>query len=276
MLSEIIIISIVQQANSTSEINFLRFMKIFPDDPLSRRLRNPVSALTAYDYPTARICDDCGVQIVLVGDSLGMVVAGNPDTTSVTLEQMVYHTEMVRRGVRRAVLVSDLPARTYDEPGQALDSARRLVAAGADAVKLEGGTEKIDAVRAITGAGIALCGHLGMLPQQVQEEGGYKKKGKTDGEAAGLLESARALEEAGAFAIILESVVPAVAERITAALRIPTIGIGSGDGCDGQIRVIHDVIGAFPWFVPPFAKTYGDVAGVIRNSVNAFIADLER
>lgn len=245
-------------------------MKTFPPHPLTDRLRRPVTAITAYDYPAARLCDEAGIQLILVGDSLGMMVAGHPDTTSVTLDQMAYHTEIVRRGVNRAVLVSDLPIHTYDTPEEALRSARRLVEAGADAVKLEGGLGQVEKVAAIVGAGIPLCAHLGMLPQRVREEGGYKKKGKSAGEAARLVEAALALEEAGAFAVVLESVVAEVAAEMTRRLRIPTIGIGSGWDCDGQVRVLHDVIGAYPWFVPPFAKVHGNVAGVIRDSLRAY------
>jgi 3-methyl-2-oxobutanoate hydroxymethyltransferase len=241
---------------------------------LSDRLFPPISAITAYDYPTARICDEAGVQLILVGDSLGMMVAGCEDTTSVTLDQMVYHTTIVRRGVTRAVVVADLPIHTYDTPAEALASARRLIEAGAEAVKLEGGLDQIPQIEAIVGAGIPLCGHLGMLPQHVREEGGYKKKGRSEAEAKSLVEAGLALESAGVFAIVLESVVADVAAEMTARLRIPTIGIGSGHRCDGQVRVVHDVTGAFPWFLPPFAKTHGNVAEVTRNAVSAFLGEV--
>lgn len=241
---------------------------------LSDRLLPPISAITAYDYPTARICDEAGVQLILVGDSLGMMVAGCEDTTSVTLDQMVYHTTIVRRGVTRAVVVADLPIHTYDTPAEALASARRLIEAGAEAVKLEGGLDQIPQIEAIVGAGIPLCGHLGMLPQHVREEGGYKKKGRSEAEAKSLVEAGLALESAGVFAIVLESVVADVAAEMTARLRIPTIGIGSGHRCDGQVRVVHDVTGAFPWFLPPFAKTHGNVAEVTRNAVSAFLGEV--
>jgi 3-methyl-2-oxobutanoate hydroxymethyltransferase len=241
---------------------------------LSDRLFPPISAITAYDYPTARICDEAGVQLILVGDSLGMMVAGCEDTTSVTLDQMVYHTTIVRRGVTRAVVVADLPIHTYDTPAEALASARRLIEAGAEAVKLEGGLDQIPQIEAIVGAGIPLCGHLGMLPQHVREEGGYKKKGRSEAEAKSLVEAGLVLESAGVFAIVLESVVADVAAEMTARLRIPTIGIGSGHRCDGQVRVVHDVTGAFPWFLPPFAKTHGNVAEVTRNAVSAFLGEV--
>ena len=247
----------------------------FPSpDFLRTRLSEPVTAITAYDYPTARICDEAGVQMILVGDSLGMVVAGNEDTTSVTLDHMVYHTEMVRRGVKDAVIVSDLPYATYDDPEMTLESSRRLIAAGADAVKLEGGLRQIPKLVRLREEGIAVCAHIGMLPQRVREEGGYRKKGKSDHEANTLITAAESLEQAGAFAIVLESVVADVATEITEKLSIPTIGIGSGTKCGGQIRVIHDVIGAYPWFVPPFATVYGDVAGVVRKSIESFIRDI--
>jgi len=241
---------------------------------LSDRLSPPISAITAYDYPTARICDEAGVQLILVGDSLGMMVAGYEDTTSVTLDQMVYHTTIVRRGVTRAVVVADLPIHTYDTPAEALASARRLIEAGAEAVKLEGGLDQIPQIEAIVCAGIPLCGHLGMLPQHVREEGGYKKKGRSEAEAKSLVEAGLALESAGVFAIVLESVVADVAAEMTARLRIPTIGIGSGHRCDGQVRVVHDVTGAFPWFLPPFATTHGNVAEVTRNAVSAFLGEV--
>lgn len=249
-------------------------MKILPSHPLTDRLHPPVTAITAYDYPFARLCDEAGVQIILVGDSLGMMVAGYEDTTSVTLDQMAYHTEIVRRGVRRAVLVADLPIHTYDTPDQAVRSGRRLMEAGADAVKLEGGFDQVEKVAALVADGIPLCAHLGMLPQRVREEGGYKKKGKSPVEAEQLVEAALALEEAGAFAIVLESVVAEVAAEMTRRLRIPTIGIGAGDQCDGQIRVLHDVIGAFPWFVPPFATVHGNVAEVVRDSLRAYLEEV--
>jgi len=242
---------------------------------LLQRLTAPVSAITAYDYPGARIADESGIQLILVGDSLGMVVAGNPDTTSVTLEQMAYHTEMVVRGAPNAVVVSDLPIQTYRSPGETLESARVLMDAGAEAVKLEGGFGQLEKVAILSANDIPLMGHLGMLPQRVQQEGGYRKKGKTDEEADQLVKAAVALESAGAFSVVLESVVPEVAGRITDAIGIPTIGIGSGQDCSGQIRVLHDVIGSFPWFVPPFAKVYGNVAGEMQRALEAYAEELE-
>ncbi|MCB1093528.1 MAG: 3-methyl-2-oxobutanoate hydroxymethyltransferase [Verrucomicrobiae bacterium] len=244
------------------------------------RLQRPLNAgqrlvtLTAYDYPTARLVDEAGVDLVLVGDSLGMVFAGLPDTTGVTMEHMLYHTTVVARGVRQALLVADLPFRSYETPEETVRNGRRLIDAGAHAVKLEGGAEQLPQLEALRDAGIPTVGHIGMLPQHVREEGGYKKKGKTSPEAERLVDSARALEAVGVGAIVLESIVPSVAKRITEAIRIPTIGIGSGPDCDGEIRVIHDVIGAFPWFVPPFAKPEADVAGDIRGAIAAYAAEV--
>lgn len=236
--------------------------------------RNRVVALTAYDYPTARILDEAGVDLILVGDSLGMVFAGTPDTTSVTMEQMIYHTSVVRRGVHNALLVSDLPSHSYDTVAEAVTNAQRLVAAGADAVKLEGGLAVIDQVKAVLASGIPVTGHIGMLPQSLHREGGYKKKGKTEPEIASLLEDARVLEEAGVFAIVLESIVPAVATLITRSLSIPTVGIGAGSGCTGEIAVVHDLTGFYPWFTPPFARPKADFAGQLRHAAEAYAAEV--
>ncbi|MEQ1842432.1 MAG: 3-methyl-2-oxobutanoate hydroxymethyltransferase, partial [Verrucomicrobiales bacterium] len=256
-----------------SKNDFIHSMKA--PDSLSSRLRPPVSAIAAYDYPSARLCDEAGIQIILVGDSLGMVVAGNPDTTSVTLEQMIYHTAMVRRGVKTAIVVSDFPINTYRTPAETVINGQRLVSAGADAVKLEGLTEQLPNVEALVSAGIQVCAHVGMLPQRVVEEGGYKKKGRTDAEAQDLINASIALEKAGAFAIVLESVVAQVAAEISRCLTIPTIGIGSGSDCDGQIRVLPDVTGGYPWFVPPFARVYGNVAEVTREALKSYIHEID-
>lgn len=231
----------------------------------------PVTMLTAYDYPTARLFDDAGVDALLVGDSLGMVVLGYPDTTHVTMEQMLHHVAAVARAKPKALVIGDLSIGTYPDPETALVNARRLVEAGAEAVKLEGGVRQAAKVKAIVDAGIPVCGHLGMLPQRVLEEGGYKKKGKTPEQSAAILEGALALAEAGAFAIVLESVVPAAAEWITARVPIPTIGIGCGEhNCDGEVSVATDLIGTFPWFVPPFAKPEANLAPQITAAAAAY------
>lgn len=230
-----------------------------------------ITALTAYDYPTARLLDESGIDVILVGDSLGMVVLGFEDTTQVTLADMVHHTRAVARGVKRAVLVADLPIHTYEAPDRALNAARQLMWAGAHAVKLEGGVSHVPQIEAIVDAGIPVMSHIGMLPQSVREEGGYKVKGRTAAEAESLLRDGLAVEAAGAFAVVLEIVAPETARNVTAALQIPTIGIGSGDGCDGEILVTHDLIGLFPWFVPKFVKPEADVAGEMRRAFAAYI-----
>ena len=230
-----------------------------------------ITALTAYDYPTARLLDESGIDIILVGDSLGMVVLGYEDTTQVTLAEMVHHTRAVARGVKRALLVADLPIHTYDTPDQALATSRALMEAGARAVKLEGGVSHVAQIEAIIAEGIPVMGHIGMLPQSVREEGGYKVKGRTQAEAEALVRDALAVENAGAFAVVLEIVNPEAARQITDALKIPTIGIGSGEHCDGQILVTHDLIGLFPWFTPKFVSPEARVADEIRKAAQVFI-----
>lgn len=238
-----------------------------------------ISALTAYDYPTARLLDEENVDIILVGDSLGMVVLGFPDTTHVTLEMMIHHTAAVARGSSRALVISDMPIDSYQTPAQALVTAQALVEAGADAVKLEGGTRQVEKIRTVIQAGIPVIGHHGMLPQRVLEEGGYKKKGKTEEESRAILKGASDLQEAGCFAIVLESIVPELAQKITSQLSIPTIGIGckspSGEQtCDGEVAVITDVIGSYPWFIPPFANPRADVAEEIKRAVRDYSASI--
>jgi 3-methyl-2-oxobutanoate hydroxymethyltransferase len=233
-----------------------------------------VPALTAYDYPTARLLDEAGVPVILVGDSLGMVVLGFPDTTQVTLDDIRHHLAAVARAKPRALVVADLPYHTYQSPDDALANARVLTHAGADAVKLEGGVSVLPEITAIRQAGIAVMAHIGMLPQSVKEEGGYKIKGKSAPERERLLADARAVEKAGAFAVVLELVEPELAREITAAVGIPTIGIGSGPHCGGQILVTHDLVGAFPWFRPKFAVAKADIASAIRGAAEAFVNEV--
>jgi 3-methyl-2-oxobutanoate hydroxymethyltransferase len=230
-----------------------------------------IAALTAYDYPTARLVDEGGVDLILVGDSLGMVVLGYPDTTSVTLADMERHTGAVARGVKEAVVVADLPINTYRTPGDAVSSARRLRSAGAAAVKLEGGAEVLPQVRALVADGIPVLAHLGMLPQKILEEGGYKVKGRDAAEADAIRRDALAVQEAGAFAVVLEIVTPGLAAEISGLLQIPTIGIGSGDGCDGQILVLHDLVGLFPWFRPKFAVARAELAPPLTAAVRDYV-----
>lgn len=229
-----------------------------------------IPALTAYDFPMARLLDECGVPFLLVGDSLGMVMLGYPDTTHVTMDEMVHHTRAAARAKPRALLGADMPYRSYDIEDAAVANAKRLVAAGAEFVKAEGGRGILPEVEAIVAAGIPFCGHLGMLPQHVLEEGGYHIKGKKDAEHQALVEDAKALANAGAFAIVLELVTPPVAKEITGQIPIPTIGIGSGPDCDGQILVTHDLIGTFPWFTPRFVKPRANCAAEIKSAVAAW------
>lgn len=238
--------------------------------------KKPVSCLTGYDFATGKLLDEAGVDLILVGDSLGMVVLGFPDTTHVTMDHMLHHTAAVARGANKALIVGDLPIHSYDTPSDALANAKRLVEAGADAVKLEGGLKQVEKVKAIIDEGIPVFGHMGMLPQRVLTEGGYKKKGKSDNEVDAIIEGCLALEKAGCFAIVLESVVGKSAAKITDTLKIPTIGIGCGIGnCDGEIAVITDVVGAYPWFVPPFATVRADVAGDTKRAAEAYIAEMK-
>ncbi len=232
-----------------------------------------LAVLTAYDYPTARLLDESGLDILLVGDSLGMVVLGFPDTTHVTMEHMLHHTAAVVRGTQRALIVADLPFASYDTTEQAIANARRLIAAGAHAVKLEGGVSHAARIAAIVADGIPVMAHLGMLPQSIREEGSYKLKGKTPESADALLADALAVENAGAFAVVLELVKADVAAQISAALQIPTIGIGSGASCDGQVLVTHDLIGLFPWFTPKFARQHAQVAASIREAATTFLRE---
>lgn len=230
-----------------------------------------IAALTAYDYPMAKLLDEAGIPFIHVGDTLGMVVLGYPDTTHVTMADMAHHVRAVARAKPRALLAADLPIASYDTVEAAVKNARKLVAAGADAVKAEGGREILPQVHAIIAAGIPYCGHLGMLPQHVLEEGGkYHIKGRDDAGRAKLLDDAVALAEAGAFAIVLEIVTPLVAKEITQTISIPTIGIGSGNDCDGQILVTLDLIGAFPWFRPPFVKPRANCAAEIKSAVTTW------
>jgi 3-methyl-2-oxobutanoate hydroxymethyltransferase len=242
--------------------------KVTPADLRAMKARGEkIPSLTAYDYPMTRLLDESGVPLLLVGDSLGMVVLGYPDTTHVTMAEMEHHVRAAARAKPRALLAADLPYHSYQTAADALANSHRLMASGAEAVKAEGGRSILDQVRAVVGAGIPFLGHLGMLPQSVVEEGGYRIKGREDAERDALVADALALEQAGAFGIVLELVTPPVAKAISAALSIPTIGIGSGPDCDGQILVTHDLIGTFPWFTPKFVQPRLRTAENIRAAV---------
>jgi len=234
-----------------------------------------IAALTAYDCPMARLLDEAGVPVILVGDSLSMVVLGFPDTTHVTMADMEHHTRAVARAKPGALIVADLPFRSYETVTDAVTNAKRLVAAGAQAVKAEGGRDIIEQVRAIIGAGVPFCGHLGMLPQHVLEEGGYKVKGKNETEHQALLADADALVSAGAFAMVLELVTRTVAAEITKRIPIPTIGIGAGADCDGQILVTPDLLGMLPWFNLKHVKPKLNAAEQMRTVVREWIEEVK-
>lgn len=248
--------------------------RITPDQIRDMKGREKIPALTAYDFPMTRLLDEAGIPLILVGDSLGMVVLGYNDTTSVTMEEIEHHLRAAARAKPRALLAADLPYRSYEDPVSALKNAQRLVAAGADAVKAEGGRKILPQIEAITGAGIPFIGHLGMLPQSVREEGGYRVKGKVETERDALFADAWALVDAGAFAIVLELVNPPVAAEMTRAVSIPTIGIGSGGDCDGQILVTSDLLGLFPWFTPKFVKPRLNAAGQMKEVITEWRASI--
>jgi 3-methyl-2-oxobutanoate hydroxymethyltransferase len=232
----------------------------------------PITMLTAYDYPTALLVDQSEIDMILVGDSLGMVVHGLPNTLGVTMDMMVLHCQAVARGASRALLVGDMPFLSYQvSTEEAVRNAGRLMAEGnMDAVKLEGGREVAPVVEAILNAGIAVQGHIGLTPQSISKLGGYRAQGKTAEAARRLLDDARALEEAGCFSVVLEAVPDKVAGLISDELSIPTIGIGAGADCDGQVLVTHDLLGLFDRFTPKFVKQYANIADVIREAVAGY------
>lgn len=236
----------------------------------------PIPVLTAVDYPSTRLLDECGLPMILIGDSLGMVTLGYPNTTHVTMADMEHHIRAAARAQPKALLVGDMPYQSLDTPEHSVANARRLVEAGAEAVKAEGGRAIIEQVKVIIAAGIPFVGHLGMLPQSVLIEGGYKIKGRDEAGRLALLEDARALEQAGALAIVLELVTPPVAKEITSTVRIPTIGIGSGPDCDGQVLVTSDLVGMFPWFTPKFIKPRMQGAEQMRAVISEWMKTLPR
>src|SRR6202790_1979727 len=237
-----------------------------------------ITCLTAYDYATARLLDEAGVDILLVGDSLGMVVLGYKSTLPVTLEEMLHHTRAVRRGTRHALLVADMPYGSYhDDAMEAVRHAIRFVKeAGAEAVKIEGGERRMDLIARLVEAEIPVMGHIGLTPQSVNTFGGFRVQGKTEEAGDQLLRDARAVEAAGAFSIVLESIPRELAARITAELRIPTIGIGAGPDCDGQVLVIHDLVGLSFGHKPKFARRYANVGEIISRAAAEYCRDVQQ
>ena len=235
-----------------------------------------ITCLTAYDYPTARLLDEAGVDVILVGDSLGMVVLGHETTLPVTLDEMLHHTRAVRRGTRRALLVADMPYGSYHtDTAESLRNAVRFVKeAGAEAVKVEGGERRLELISRLTEAEIPVMGHVGLTPQSVNALGGYRVQGKTPGAAEQLIRDARAVEASGAFAVVLEAVPRELAAQITQELRIPTIGIGAGPDCDGQILVLHDLLGLTFNQTPKFARQYANLGQIITSAVREYCTDV--
>jgi 3-methyl-2-oxobutanoate hydroxymethyltransferase len=236
----------------------------------------PITMLTTYDYPTALLVDQAGIDILLVGDSLGMVVLGMESTVPVTMDEMIHHCKAVARGARHGLLVGDMPFMSYQaDISEAVRNAGRFLKEGLmDTVKLEGGREVGNTVRAILDAGIPVMGHIGLTPQSASKLGGFRLQGKTAADALRLMDDALALQEAGCYAIVLEAVPSLVAQVISQRLTIPTIGIGAGPDCDGQVLVFHDLIGLFDRFTPKFVRRYADVGSSISAAVHSFAQDV--
>lgn len=242
-----------------------------------KKQHKKISMLTAYDYSTARLFDECNINGILIGDSLGMVIKGDEDTLGVTIDEVIYHTKAVKKGAKNALIVSDMPFLSYHiSVEQAVLNAGRLVKeGGAHAVKLEGGAHVIKQIEAIVNAQIPVMGHLGLTPQSVNAFGGFKVQGKSEETVKKLIEDAKLIEKAGAFAVVLEGIPGKVAEMITDSISIPTIGIGAGKECDGQILVYQDMLGMFDDFVPKFVKQYANTGKVMRDAICEYIEEVE-
>ncbi|MGE4544787.1 MAG: 3-methyl-2-oxobutanoate hydroxymethyltransferase [Pedobacter sp.] len=251
--------------------------KLTIPDIRNRKKGKVISALTAYDYPSAKAVDSAGIDIVLVGDSLGMVVLGYPDTVSVTMEDMIHHTRAVVRGVERALVITDMPFGSYNSSVPvAIKNATRILKEGrADAVKVEGGANMAKTVEALVNAGIPVQGHIGLTPQTASSLGGFKVQGKSADEAKRLIEDARALEAAGCFSIVLEAIPATLGKQISKEIGIPTIGIGAGPDCDGQLLVYHDLLGIYDQFCPKFVKRYADINDCISHALSQFRYEIE-
>jgi 3-methyl-2-oxobutanoate hydroxymethyltransferase len=254
-------------------------MKITVHDFLKKKCeKKKIVMVTAYDFPFGQIADEAGVDAILVGDSVAMVVQGIENTMPVTMDEMIYHTKMVSRAVKSAMVIGDMPYLSYQISIEdaVRNAGRFLKEAGACAVKLEGGREVADVVRAMIHAEIPVMGHIGLTPQAVYRMGGYKVQGKTAEAAQRLIEDAKMLEEAGAFSLVLEAIPAELAGKITAAVSIPTIGIGAGSDCDGQVLVIHDMLGLFDRFTPKFVKKYADLKKDAVNALSQYKNEVEK
>jgi 3-methyl-2-oxobutanoate hydroxymethyltransferase len=240
-----------------------------------KRRGEKIAALTAYDFFTAKVMDEVGLELILVGDSLGMAVLGYENTLPVTMEEMLHHTRAVARAKPKALVVADMPFMSYSSVRQAQQNAGRFIQAGAEAVKLEGGEPVIEQVLALVANGIPVLGHIGLLPQSILETGGYKIQGRKPETAERLLKDAKLLEQAGVFAIVVECTVAEVARKITESVSVPTIGIGAGAGCDGQVLVSNDMLGQFTWFTPKHVKRYANLAEEMRKAFAAYKREVE-
>ena len=267
--------SIIPNGNSAKVTvpELLQRKSLAADSPNKKK----ITCLTAYDYPTARLVDEAGVDVVLVGDSVAMVVLGYESTLPLTMDEALHHTKAVRRGVQRALVVADMPFGTYQgDINEALKNAVRFVKeAGAEAVKVEGGERRLEVIARLTESEIPVMGHVGLTPQSVNAMGGYRVQGKTERAAEQLLRDARAVEAAGAFSIVLEGIPRELATEITKSVRIPTIGIGAGPDCDGQILVLHDLLGLTFQEPPKFARRYANVGEVISQAVREYCSDVQ-
>lgn len=253
--------------------------KINPSDLRHKKERHEaITMLTAYDYPTAAIMDEAGVDAILVGDSLGMVVLGYPNTLPVTMEDMLHHCKAVARGAKWALRIGDMPFMSYQVSIQEAvrNAGRFLQEAAMDAVKLEGGKERVEVIRMIISAGIPVMGHIGLTPQSLHQLGGFRPQGRHAHEAVRLLEDALYLQDAGCFSLVLESVPAQLASYISQQLDIPTIGIGAGAGCDGQVLVTHDLLGLFDRFTPRFVKRYANLGQMMKNAFEQYCQDVHR
>src|SRR4030066_2138411 len=253
--------------------------KITPVDiQKMKREGKKITMLTAYDYPMARLEDRAGIEIILVGDSLGMTVLGYENTVPVTMDEMIHHTKAVTRGARYALIIGDMPFRSYNtsERDAILNAGRFLQEGGADAVKLEGGASVKETVRAIVRAGIPVMGHIGLTPQTISMLGGFKVQGKDAQAAQKIIDDALSLEEAGGFSVLLEAIPAPIAKRVTERLNVPTIGIGAGVHCDGQVLVVHDMLGLFDRFTPKFAKRYVHLSELIFKAIESYREEVSK